>query len=253
MYLESQEQVAPIQEAFRKRYKPFTPYRLTPEDSVNLLRLYQIGVTSQNGQDFDDCAISEGSPVYKYTKGIPPGSKILFLGTGTGREVKAALSMGWDAHGTTLGSRNIQFAREELGLGPDRVMECLNENLPFGSQTFDHVHGYQVFEHAMSPIFVLLEIHRVLKPGGKILLEWPSAAAEGAVAWWHHQICYAPGQVGALLTKASFRDIRLFTGDDKGVPDEGLWRADWHGWMCASATRGEPVNEETKKYLQQRG
>lgn len=48
------------------------------------------------------------------------------------------------------------------------------EQIPFPSQTFDLVLCTQMLEYAPDPGQVLSEVHRVLKPGGRLLLSVPS-------------------------------------------------------------------------------
>lgn len=53
--------------------------------------------------------------------------------------------------------------------------------LPLGSQTFDAVVAFEVFEHIFDPQASLEEIKRVLKPGGALLISVP-------FAWDEHEI-----------------------------------------------------------------
>lgn len=69
---------------------------------------------------------------------------------------------------------------------PRRVAININRNehidiqadayrLPFRDETFDTVLCTEVLEHTHSPQLALSEVHRVLKPGGKLLLTTPFA------------------------------------------------------------------------------
>ncbi len=49
------------------------------------------------------------------------------------------------------------------------------QNLPFHSCSFDSVLCTQVLEHVPDPWYMLKEVHRVLRPGGKLLLSAPQA------------------------------------------------------------------------------
>ena len=51
-------------------------------------------------------------------------------------------------------------------------VQALAENLPFG-QVFDTVIAGELLEHVLDPEAVLAEIHRVLKPGGNIIVTVP--------------------------------------------------------------------------------
>ncbi len=47
-------------------------------------------------------------------------------------------------------------------------------NLPFPAQSFDHVYILHTIGHVLNPQRVLSEIHRVLKPGGRVALVTPN-------------------------------------------------------------------------------
>ena len=153
---------------------------------------------------------------------------MLLLGTGTGREVLVAKDMGFDVVGITFGSRNVDFGKDYLGLSDQDQIETLAEVLPFDRETFDVVAGFQIFEHAMSPLIFLLEQGRVLKYGGQLILEWPPAALYTYGDNPHHQVCYTPGQAQALFEKAGLGDVKLFYNDLTPVPVDDLWRGDQH-------------------------
>ena len=50
---------------------------------------------------------------------------------------------------------------------------CVGEDLPFADAAFDGVFAFAVLEHTLRPWHVAPELCRVLKPGGKIIIEWP--------------------------------------------------------------------------------
>jgi ubiquinone/menaquinone biosynthesis C-methylase UbiE len=50
------------------------------------------------------------------------------------------------------------------------------ESLPFKADTFDFLISTELIEHVMYPRKFLNEVHRVLKPGGKMLLSTPNVA-----------------------------------------------------------------------------
>ncbi|MGH7041710.1 MAG: class I SAM-dependent methyltransferase [Acetobacteraceae bacterium] len=50
---------------------------------------------------------------------------------------------------------------------------CIGEDLPFADAQFDHVLCFAVLEHTRRPWDVAREIHRVLKPGGTVMVDYP--------------------------------------------------------------------------------
>lgn len=57
------------------------------------------------------------------------------------------------------------------------------KTIPFPDQSFDSVFSSEVFEHIFNLDEILTEIHRVLKPGGKMLITLP-------FVWDEHEIPY---------------------------------------------------------------
>jgi SAM-dependent methyltransferase len=74
--------------------------------------------------------------------------------------------------------------------------------LPFAPDSFDALLCNQVFEHVFNPELFLAELHRVLKPGGKLLLTVP-------FAWDEHEqpgdfARYSSFGIAASLRRAGF-------------------------------------------------
>ena len=202
MYRVTDEEVQAQQREFKKNYPPFEPFKLTLQEKRLLSEKFSALLVIQNGMDTDDYCVSDNNKIETYLSKFPKNSRVLILGTGTGREVLVAKELGFDVVGTTLGSRNIYFGEKMLGLEQEELIECANEVLPFEDQSFDVIAGFQVFEHAMNPFLFLMEMRRVLKYGGHLILEWPPAEDYHMAHNPHHQICYCPGQADSLFQKA---------------------------------------------------
>lgn len=102
---------------------------------------------------------------------IPPGSRILDVGAGRGvileRAPSPALAVGaeiaWPAL-TDARRRGLCMVRTDLE-GPF---------LPFRDGAFDRVSCLDVIEHLFDPRPLLAEIHRILSPGGLLILQTPN-------------------------------------------------------------------------------
>jgi SAM-dependent methyltransferase len=68
--------------------------------------------------------------------------------------------------------------RETTGGRWRRVHANITEALPLESNQFDHVVMLAVLEHLPEPEPVLREAHRILAPGGSLILTWPSAMVD---------------------------------------------------------------------------
>lgn len=225
-YRITSEEVRACQDAYKLKYKPWRPFEVSDKIRAGVSDRFSNLITTQNGQDADDYSVGDNNKTERYLSGCVDGSDLLLLGVGTGREVLTAKAMGFKVVGTTLGSRNIDYAQDYLGLGATEILECLNEVLPFSSGSFDLVMGFQIFEHTLSPLLFLLEQRRVLRVGGKLLLEWPPADKFHMDDNPHHQVCFTPGQAYMLFRKADFDNIKLYYEDLSPIPEEDWWRAD---------------------------
>ena len=77
------------------------------------------------------------------------------------------------------------------------------ERIPFPSQEFDLVLCTQMLEYAPDPGLVLSEIHRVLKPGGRVLLSVPSVFPQDADDRWR----FLPAGIRQLLS--AFSEVEI--------------------------------------------
>lgn len=59
-----------------------------------------------------------------------------------------------------------------------RVHADIRAGLPLPSEQFDHVVMLAVLEHLPEPESVLREAHRLLAPGGSLILTWPAAMVD---------------------------------------------------------------------------
>ena len=99
-----------------------------------------------------------------------PGGRILDVGCGSGLNVWLYQQAGWDAIGVEPADSAAATARS---MGLDVRTGTLDE-VRFPSSYFDVITMYQVLEHIANPRTVLEECHRILKPGGKLLVSVPN-------------------------------------------------------------------------------
>ena len=97
--------------------------------------------------------------------------KILDIGAGGGGEIINMRNGGYsDVTGITFGKGNVKVAKEQYGIDL-HFMDMHFTTFP--NDYFDAIVGFQVFEHSPAPILCGLEFLRILKDGGKLLLEMP--------------------------------------------------------------------------------
>jgi 2-polyprenyl-3-methyl-5-hydroxy-6-metoxy-1,4-benzoquinol methylase len=105
-----------------------------------------------------------------------PGSRILDVGCGRGHLVRALTEVGFDAWGIDL-NPNAQEVAGDLNV---RTMSAAA--LEFGDASFDAVVSFHAIEHIPPIEKVMLEVARVVKPGGKVLLVYPAEPIRGLYA-----------------------------------------------------------------------
>lgn len=105
----------------------------------------------------DDVPISAhpyGGPMLDVIRSAPSG---LFLDVGAGLRQ----------------TYHANVVNTDIYPSPSTDVLCVGEDLPFASDQFDAVFCLAVLEHTMRPWDVAREISRVLKPGGRVYVDWP--------------------------------------------------------------------------------
>ena len=130
--------------------------------------------------------------------GLVPGERLLDLGAGGGRHAFEALRRGARVTALDYSASDLKDVAAVAG-GMIAAGEATIENwagvvnadaldLPFPSGTFDRVIVSEVLEHVWDDERALVEIARVLRPGGRIAATVPTRWPE-RVSWalnWHY-------------------------------------------------------------------
>lgn len=103
--------------------------------------------------------------------------------------------------------------------------------LPFDDSTFDHVHASGVLHHLDNPMSALLELRRVLKPGGTLNMMTYNYNS----IWLHLYVAYKRTILQGLYPKASLADRFRTSTDGEGCPASNCYTK--HSWVniCQSA------------------
>lgn len=103
-------------------------------------------------------------------RAYPNRGKLLEIGSGLGCLLAEFKKDGWDVFGIEPNRLLCQYAQEDLGVdGTDKILE--EAGIP--DESYDVVLMNHVIEHLDDPMQTLRGIHRVLKPGGHLVLETP--------------------------------------------------------------------------------
>lgn len=140
---------------------------------------------------------------------VPQGSNLAVLDAGCGPgNMLDRLSSRGTVTGTDLSLPALSFCASR---GYTRVTLSRLDTLALKSRTFDLVTAIDVLEHIPDDAAGLREIHRVLRPGGTVVITVPAFE----VLWGDHDDIYGHfrryrvSQVAALMTAAGFEVVKL--------------------------------------------
>lgn len=145
-------------------------------------------------------------------------TRILEIGCGMGGLLMGLSGLGYDCTGVDVSNTRIELLRSRATKRL-RFERADGSRLPFGDATFDAAISIQLFEH-LHPDDAethLREVERVLKPGGRYLLETPNRwAGPGDVSRFFcdqpdgfHLREYSIAELARLLDVAGFNQVSV--------------------------------------------
>jgi len=145
------------------------------------------------------------------------GRRLLDVGCGNGQFLARMRKIGWEVIGVELDKQAVDVARDMLGI---YVYHGSLEEAKFSEDSFDAITMHHVIEHLFDPIGTLKECHRLLKPGGKLVVVTPNIDSLGhklfKEAWRgleppRHLYIFSTNNIKICARRAGFQVVKIRT------------------------------------------
>jgi SAM-dependent methyltransferase len=155
--------------------------------------------------------------------------KFLDIGCATGMLLAHMKERGWEEQGVEVCEPSARFGREARRL---QILTSTLEDAAFDRDTFHVIHCSHLIEHLEDPGSFFKEVHRVLKPGGYLILTTPNISGlqarlkrggwRSAIA--DHLYLFSPATLRLYLREHHLEPLRWKTwgGIPKGEAPESI-------------------------------
>jgi 2-polyprenyl-3-methyl-5-hydroxy-6-metoxy-1,4-benzoquinol methylase len=143
--------------------------------------------------------------------------RVLDVGCSTGVFLAEMARHGhWELHGVEVNARAAEYARQRYGL---RIFTGQLAEAGYADEYFDVVTLWHVLEHLPHPRSALSEIHRILKPGGLLVVQVPNLGSWEARLFgrfWagldapRHLFVFGEDTLSSLLQSTGFYQAEAF-------------------------------------------
>jgi ubiquinone/menaquinone biosynthesis C-methylase UbiE len=138
---------------------------------------------------------------------------------------------------TSIELLRLAYQRTADGVVPVSLLRASAEHLPFAEAAFDTIVMTWTLCSIVNPIAALIEMRRVLKPGGQLLFVEHGLSPEIPIARWQHWLtpcwkrigggCHLDRKMDDLIRAAGFQIDAIETGYMKGPKP---WTFMFQGW-----------------------
>jgi 2-polyprenyl-3-methyl-5-hydroxy-6-metoxy-1,4-benzoquinol methylase len=152
----------------------------------------------------------------RLTESLPRPRRVLDVGCATGMLLERLRAGGWEVQGLDLCREAARHAQWERGIP---VFVGTLEQARFRDESFEAIHFSHLIEHLPDPAGFLIEVRRILRPGGYVLVTTPNIAGLQALLFgerWRsaiadHLCLFSRRTLRRLLESSGFQVLKTQT------------------------------------------
>lgn len=161
----------------------------------------------------------------KQIKKIKPEGRLLDIGCATGFFLEEAQKEGFDVWGVDVSPYAVKIAKEVIN--NDKIFLGTIKEVPLKRESLDVITCFQTLEHSPDPLGELLQMHRLLKIGGVIILTLPDQGSFYEKIMRRGWFAYKPKEhlyyfnsktIKRMIQKAGFKRISVRWDDARLYP-----------------------------------
>jgi len=204
--------------------------------------------------DFVNVRLNE---IAKSFESYRQNNRLLDVGCGAGLLLEASLKNKWQAEGLEVSSSSVDSLRKR-GI---KVFHGILSEAQFPADHFDVVTAVEMLEHIPNPAEVIVEIHRILRPGGLFWATTPHGRGASARLLGQKWSCVTPPEhlhlfsvkgLQKIIKEADFREVKISTYGVNPFEIFHRWREEDSSPPIVNA-EGEIRNESEAKQFDRVG
>jgi ubiquinone/menaquinone biosynthesis C-methylase UbiE len=185
---------------------------------------------------------------YEYAARFAKGKTVLDIACGSGYGTQLLAAQATKVIGVDVSAEAVGYAKKHFPAKNVEYRVGDGQKIPLGDASVDLVVSFETIEHVKDYKTFLSELHRVLKPGGVLVISTPNDAAYPQTNEFHlHEFTFS--EIKSLLGEHFPKVQPMYQGSwiYSGLFDEKAIAVDWREQMLTLGTA--PVKPEEAIYF----